>query len=73
MEVRHLRKLANNEKLSQTPRVLLGTYLPVPIPHLHDPYMLNEQYLRTCLNRVEKAVIGLCEAFPAETSLQEPA
>lgn len=64
MEVRHLRKLAAVERLRSVPRILLGCHLDLPIPHLHDPYSLGERYMKTCLERIEKAVFNLCETFP---------
>lgn len=65
MEVRHLHRLAADPVLGAFPRVLLGSYLPVPVPHLHDPYMIAEDYLPTCLDRIENAVRHLCRSFPA--------
>ncbi|PEQ12702.1 hypothetical protein B2G71_10370 [Novosphingobium sp. PC22D] len=64
MEVRHLRKLAADERLNGLPRVLLGNYCRVPVPHLHDPYTLSPAYAATCMDRIEHAVVGLCRAFP---------
>lgn len=64
MEVRHLRKLAGDERLTSLPRVLLGGYGSPPVPHIHDPYQLNESYLPVCLDRIEDAVTRLVRQFP---------
>jgi protein-tyrosine phosphatase len=64
MEVRHLRKLAAHPGLKGLPRVLLGSYAPTPVPHLHDPYGLSDAYLETCLRRVNGAVRQLRRHFP---------
>ncbi len=64
MEVRHLRKLAANPKVSHLPRGLLGSFARPPWPHLHDPYMLDESYMTTCLDRIEDSVGRLIKAFP---------
>ena len=64
MEARHMRKLAANEKLAEVPRALLGTYAKLPVPHLHDPYKLDPDYMDTCLARIEDAVTRLCAQFP---------
>lgn len=63
MEARHMRKLAANEQLSELPRALLGTYAKVPVPHLHDPYKLDPEYMDTCLARIDEAVTRLCAQF----------
>lgn len=65
MEVRHLRKLAANERLRDLPRGLLGRYGAFSTPHLHDPYELGAPYMATCLTRIEAAVSRLCAAYPA--------
>ena len=64
MEVRHLRKLAANERIADLPRGLLGSYAPFPLPHLHDPYRLDPAYMEVCLARIAQAVKRLCDAFP---------
>ena len=64
MEVRHLRKLAANAALAHLPRGLLGNYVPFPLPHLHDPYGLDDRYMAHCLQRIERAVEGLVTDFP---------
>jgi protein-tyrosine phosphatase len=65
MEVRHLRRLAAEQRFADVPRMLLGSYAPVPIPHLHDPYGLNEGYMKVCLDRIEKAVTRLRQTYSA--------
>lgn len=64
MEVRHLRKLAANERLRDVPRGLLGSYGAFPLPHLHDPYELDPAYMDKCLTRIAGAVSRLCAEFP---------
>jgi len=64
MEVRQLRRLRADQRLSHMPRALLGSYAPIPIPHLHDPYELSEAYLKVCLDRIERAVSALRDAYP---------
>lgn len=63
METRHLRKMAKDPVLQNTPMGLLGTYARPPFPHLHDPYKLSPEYLVTCLDRIEAAVGGLISAM----------
>lgn len=65
MEVRHLRKLAENEALAHLPRGLLGSYAPFPLPHLHDPYKISPDYLPVCLDRIARAVPRLSASFPS--------
>jgi protein-tyrosine phosphatase len=65
MEVRQLHTLARNKRLKDIPRTLLGLYLRPAVPHLHDPYALNEAYMASCLQRIERAVVNLKEIFPA--------
>jgi protein-tyrosine phosphatase len=65
MESRHLRKLAAQPALAHLPRMLLGTYAPLPVPHLHDPYGEDEAYLAVCLSRIERSVAGLLRRYPA--------
>jgi protein-tyrosine phosphatase len=64
MEVRHLQKMANNEKIAELPRSLLGLWATPKIPHLHDPYELDPAYMETCLRRIEGAIPALVKAFP---------
>lgn len=65
MEVRQLDTLAQHPVLSAYPRALLGSYASPPIPHLHDPYKLDPDYMPICLTRIADAVGGLIKAYPA--------
>ncbi len=64
MEHRHLRKLAALPNLAYLPRGLLGSYASPPMPHLHDPYLLDPAFMEACLRRVESAVQGLAVMYP---------
>lgn len=64
METRHLRTLAVMPHVANTPRQLLGLHLSPPIPHLHDPYELDPDYMPVCLTRVVKAVEALSLTYP---------
>ncbi|WP_295640096.1 phosphotyrosine protein phosphatase [Novosphingobium sp.] len=64
MEVRQLKRLRANPSLTRLPRNLLGRFARPPVPHLHDPYMIDPAYLPTCLDRIESAVVNLCRAYP---------
>ena len=64
MEVRQLKRLRANPSLTRLPRNLLGRFATPPVPHLHDPYMIDPAYLPTCLDRIERAVVNLCRAYP---------
>lgn len=64
MEVRQLHRLAATPALKEVPRSLLGLWAKPPIPHLHDPYQLDERYMKVCLARIQEAVINLATAFP---------
>lgn len=64
METRHLRKLAADPRLNALPRMLLGNFGSPPTPHLHDPYGLSDAYMRTCLERIERAIPPLKASFP---------
>jgi protein-tyrosine phosphatase len=64
MEVRHLRQLAQHARLRHIPRGLLGSHAEFPLPYLHDPYMLDEDYVVLCLRRIESAVVRLFAKFP---------
>lgn len=64
MEHRHLRKLAARDQLAHLPRGLLGNYASPPMPHLHDPYRLDPEFMEVCLRRVESAVSQLARAYP---------
>lgn len=67
METRHLRKLAADPRLNALPRMLLGSFGSPPTPHLHDPYGLNDAYMRNCLRRIERAIPALKASFPNAT------
>ena len=64
METRQLRVLAADPRLARFPRSLLGLYASPPVPHLHDPYDLDPDYMPVCLARIERAVANLATAFP---------
>ena len=64
MEVRQLHRLAADPRLSAAPRLLLGRWARPPMPHLHDPYGLDDRYMAVCLARIERAVLRLVNAFP---------
>lgn len=64
MEVRQLKRLRADPRLGRTPRDLLGRHLWPPVPHLHDPYLIDPAYLPTCLDRIERAVLNLCRRYP---------
>jgi protein-tyrosine phosphatase len=64
METRQLRRLGDDPKFGGVPRSLLGLYASPAIPHLHDPYELDQAYMLTCLKRIENAVTHLRPAFP---------
>lgn len=62
MEVRQLAKLRRDPAMLGLQMDLLGRFAGVP--HLHDPYLLNEDYLRICLQRIDRAVKRLVTAAP---------
>lgn len=64
MEVRQLHRLAADPRLNHLPRALLGRWTVPVLPHLHDPYGLDDPYMATCLARIEQAVERLVSAFP---------
>ena len=64
MEVRQLGWLAADPRFAAVPRSLLGLWGKPSFPHLHDPYRLHEDYMRTCFTRIETAVTALSAAFP---------
>ncbi|MCP1470082.1 protein-tyrosine phosphatase [Sphingobium sp. OAS761] len=64
MEVRQLHRLAAHPRLGGLPRMLLGQWHRPPLPHLHDPYGLDDRYMATCLKRIDRAVARLVSAFP---------
>ena len=64
MEVRQLHRLAANPRLAFLPRELLGIWAQPMLPHLHDPYGLDDRYMLCCLQRIERAVAALISAYP---------
>jgi protein-tyrosine phosphatase len=64
MEVRQLHRLAKDPRLRHLPRLLLGRWTRPMLPHLHDPYGLDDRYMATCLHRIEQAVARLVSSFP---------
>ncbi|MDO7835777.1 phosphotyrosine protein phosphatase [Sphingobium sp. HBC34] len=64
MEVRQLHRLAADPRLNGLPRMLLGRWTRPMLPHLHDPYGLDDRYMARCLARIERAVGALVSAFP---------
>lgn len=64
MEVRQLHRIAADPRLCGLPRVLLGRWTRPIVPHLHDPYGLDDRYMATCLRRIDGAVKALVSAFP---------
>lgn len=72
MELRQLIRLAGDERLAAAPRTLLGLWAAPPMPHLHDPFGLDEAYMLTCLERIERAVKRLKAAFPATALCEAP-
>jgi protein-tyrosine phosphatase len=68
MEVRQLDRLAADPRFADVPRTLLGLWTHPMLPHLHDPFELDDAYMLTCLRRIDVAVSGLADAFPATRS-----
>jgi protein-tyrosine phosphatase len=64
MEVRQLYRLAADPRTAGLPRMLLGRWTRPMMPHLHDPYDLDDRYMAHCLRRIEGAVGRLVSAFP---------
>jgi len=64
MEVRQLDRLAADPRLGRSSRSLLGLWAQPPMPHLHDPFGLDDAYMVTCLKRIGVAVARLKDAFP---------
>jgi protein-tyrosine phosphatase len=64
MEVRQLHRLAADPRTAALPRLLLGRWTRPMMPHLHDPYGLDDRYMVRCLARIEGAVRALVSAFP---------
>ena len=64
MEVRQMHRLAMDPRLRHLPRQLLGHWAQPRMPHLHDPYSLDDRYMATCLARIEGAVKRLIRDYP---------
>lgn len=64
MEVRQLARLSADPRLRDVPRTLLGRWTRPMLPHLHDPYGLDDSYMMQCLTRIERAVARLSVSFP---------
>ena len=64
METRQLWLLAADPRLAGVPRTLLGLWTAPKVPHLHDPFGLDQDYMLTCLTRIEAAVTALKPDFP---------
>ncbi len=64
MEVRQLHRLAADRRVSHVPRMLLGRWTKPMMPHLHDPYGLDDRYMTQCLKRIEATIPALISAFP---------
>ncbi|BBD99358.1 phosphotyrosine protein phosphatase [Sphingobium amiense] len=64
MEVRQMHRLAADPRLGHLPRQLLGHWAQPRLPHLHDPYGLDDRYMATCLARIERAVKRLIRDYP---------
>ena len=57
-------RMPGMDGLEALPRMLLGRWTRPMLPHLHDPYMLDDRYMAQCLARIEQAVGALVRAFP---------
>jgi protein-tyrosine phosphatase len=64
MEVRQLHRLAADPRLAGLPRMLLGRWTRPMLPHLHDPYGLDDHYMAQCLSRIDRAIERLAISFP---------
>lgn len=64
MEVRQLHRLAADPRVAHLPRMLLGRWTRPMLPHLHDPYSLDDRYMAQCLARIDGAIGRLVNAFP---------
>jgi len=70
MEVRQLARIAADPRLAGLPRSLLGLWSRPVRPHLHDPFGLDDSYMRTCMGTIRIAVANLVKAYP-ETKLSQ--
>ncbi|HUD92029.1 phosphotyrosine protein phosphatase [Sphingobium sp.] len=64
MEVRQLHRLSADPRLQGLPRMLLGHWTRPMMPHLHDPYGLDDDYMAQCLRRIDGAIGRLAISFP---------
>lgn len=64
MEVRQLHRLAADPRVNGLPRMLLGRWTSPMLPHLHDPYGLDDSYMAQCLRRIDGAIGRLAVSFP---------
>ena len=69
MEVRQMYRLAQGP-FDHVPRMLLGSWSGTP--HLHDPFQLRPDYMRTCLRRIERAVERLIRDYPGAALCAQP-
>lgn len=66
MEVRQITRLRANPRFNVCKIDLLGRYAGVP--HIHDPYRLNQVYTGICLTRIDRAVRTLVKRIAASRS-----
>lgn len=72
MEVRHAHELRRRlQDRTDISIALLGMYLERKMPHLHDPFTLNDQYFDTVFKRIEHAVCRLARDLPHLTRSAE--
>jgi protein-tyrosine phosphatase len=66
MEIRQARALRRHLGNQQNVQIcLLGMWCNPIIPHLHDPFMLSDEYFDTCFRRIEQAVRNLSAILPS--------
>jgi protein-tyrosine phosphatase len=66
MEARQISRLRRDPRFTGLQVDLLGRYAGTP--HLHDPYRLNEDYVRICLARIDRAVRTILSGVRAARS-----
>lgn len=66
MEARQVARLRNDPRFAGLQIDLLGRYSNTP--HLHDPYRLSNDYVRTSLTRIDRAVRRLVSRLSAAKS-----
>lgn len=64
MEVRQLARLAAEPRLENVERSLLGLWAAPMRPHMHDPFGMDEAYMRTCLAAIDGAVKSIAAKTP---------